>query len=135
MMASEGTSKNEETFVIRRATSLDDLQWVIEMATEEGFMPREKRLSATFQQVLPLLSTLLNWTESELAASRWLNMRNLRLLEATTSLPSLTEDQGLEKKLYNFCLSYKDQCNIQTFSLTHLMDHHVQNGFQPGWPI
>ena len=46
-MASEGMSKNEETFVIRRATSLDDLQWVIEMATEEGFMPREK-LSATF---------------------------------------------------------------------------------------
>ena len=41
-MASEGTRKNEETFVIRRATSLADLQWVIKMATEEDILPREK---------------------------------------------------------------------------------------------
>ena len=48
-MASEGMSKNEETFLIRRATSLDDLQWVIEMATEEeGFMPREKEAECYF---------------------------------------------------------------------------------------
>ena len=47
-MASEGTSKNEETFVIRCATSLADLQWVIKRATEEGFIPREKEAECYF---------------------------------------------------------------------------------------
>ena len=49
MMASEGRSKNKEYFVIRRATSLDDLQWVIKLSTEEFFLPIRGRLSATFQ--------------------------------------------------------------------------------------
>ena len=48
MMASEGRSKNEETFVIRHATSLDDLQWVIKLASEEGFAPRKKEAECYF---------------------------------------------------------------------------------------
>ena len=40
-MASE-----DENIIFRRVKSLDDLQWVIKMATEDGFSPREKRLSA-----------------------------------------------------------------------------------------
>ena len=59
MMASEGRSKNKEYFVIRRATSLDDLQWVINLSTKEFFLPVRRRLSATFQQVSPLISTLV----------------------------------------------------------------------------
>ena len=42
MMASEDSTKNSDIFVIRRATSLDDLYWVIKIATEEGFIPRKK---------------------------------------------------------------------------------------------
>ena len=47
-MASEGTSKNKESFIIRPATSLNDLQWVIKMAAEEGFTPRMKEAECYF---------------------------------------------------------------------------------------
>ena len=41
MMASEAIAKNSDTFTIRHATSLDDLHWVIRMATEEGLCKKE----------------------------------------------------------------------------------------------
>ena len=47
MMAcvTDGSSKNEETFVIQSATSLDDLQWVMKMAAGEYTFPMQKRPS------------------------------------------------------------------------------------------
>ena len=41
-MASEDKSKLKETYVIRRATSLDDLQWVIKQFAEMGLDNRAK---------------------------------------------------------------------------------------------
>ena len=135
MMASEGTSKNEETFVIRRATSLEDLQWVIEMATEEGWSPRKKEAECYFSAGLtPYFYigelngkrigciSLVKHGESEAIGRYYITAKPYR-------------GSGFGKKMYNSCLSYKDQCNIQTFSLTHLVDYHVKNGFKPGWPI
>ena len=60
VMAFEDKSKDKETVIVRRAKSLDDLQWVMKMATEVGFRPVRKRLSATSQQVSPLISTLVS---------------------------------------------------------------------------
>ena len=62
-------------------------------------------------------------------------MGNLRLLEAFTLLPSLTEDQDLERRCIAFCLSSNEQCNIQTFTHVCLKDHHENNGFQTGWML
>ena len=48
LMASEGKSEDKETFVIRRAKLLDDLQWVIKLATEDGWLPRKKEAECYF---------------------------------------------------------------------------------------
>ena len=40
--------QKSEAFVVRHATSLDDLQWVIRKATEEGWMPRKKEAECYF---------------------------------------------------------------------------------------
>ena len=53
-MASE-----DENIIFRCAKSLDDLQWVIKMVTEDGFSPHEKRLSATFSRSHHL--SFLHW--------------------------------------------------------------------------
>ena len=45
-MASEG--KIRETFTVRKAASLDDLQWVMEMASEEGWGQHEKEAECFF---------------------------------------------------------------------------------------
>ena len=41
LMATED-QKSNKTFVVRRATSLDDLQWVMNQGTEEGWMRCER---------------------------------------------------------------------------------------------
>ena len=38
----------KEKFVVRRAASLDDLQWVVKRASEEGWTPREKDAECYF---------------------------------------------------------------------------------------
>ena len=47
LRASEG-QKSNKTFVVRRATSLDDLHWVLKQAAEVGWMPREREAECYF---------------------------------------------------------------------------------------
>ena len=42
---------------------------------------------------------------------------------------------GFGKKLYDFCLSFSDRCNIQTFSFPYLKNYHQKQGFQAGWTV
>ena len=45
-MAFEGRSG--QSFIVRRATSLDDLQWVTKLAVEEGSCPRAREAECYF---------------------------------------------------------------------------------------
>ena len=123
MMASEGTSKNEETFVIRRATSLDDLQWVIEMATEEGFMLRKKEAECYFS------AGLTPFYIGELNGKR-VGCTSLVKHEESVATGSFLivakpyRGSGSGKKMIDFCLSSRHQYNIQTFSLMHMKDFY-----------
>ena len=47
LMANED-QKSNKTFLVRRATSLDDLQWVMNQATEEGWMQCESDVECCF---------------------------------------------------------------------------------------
>ena len=47
LMANEDPKSNK-TFIVRRATSLDDLKWVMSQATEEGWMRHEKEAECYF---------------------------------------------------------------------------------------
>ncbi len=134
-MASEGMSKNEETFLIRRATSLDDLQWVIEMATEEGFMPRKKEAECYFSAGLTPSFYIGELNGKRIGCTSLVKHGESEAIGSYYIIAKPYRGSGFGKRMYNFCLSYKDQCNIQTFSLTHLVDHHVKNGFKPGWLI
>ena len=47
-MASKARAITSRTFLIRRAKSLYDLQWVMKLATEEGCNPRKKEAECYF---------------------------------------------------------------------------------------
>ena len=91
-------SKNKKNFVIRHATSLDDLQWVMRMAAEEGFTPREKEAECYFTAGLTPYFYIGELNGEKLAASRMSDMENLWLLVATTLLLPLTKEQDLEER-------------------------------------
>ena len=48
MPTTSDEGQNNKSFVVRRANSLDDLQWVIKRATEEGFTQREREAECYF---------------------------------------------------------------------------------------
>ena len=134
-MASVGRRKNEETFVIRRATSLDDLQWVIKLATKEGFTLRKKEAECYFSAGLtPYFYigelngkrigciSLVEHGESVAIASYYIIAKPYRGL-------------GFGKKLYDFCSPSSDRCNVQTFSFPYLKNYHQKQGFQAGWTV
>ena len=135
MMASEGTSKNEESFVIRRATSLDDLQWVIKMATEVGFLPREKEAECYFSAGLTPYFYIGELNGKRVGCASLVKHGESVAIGSFYIVAKPYRGSGFGKRMYNFCLSCKNQCNIQTFSLTHLVDYHVKNGFKPGWSL
>ena len=47
MLRAAKEQKSNKTFVVCRATSLDDLHWVMKQATEEGWMPNGGKLKLT----------------------------------------------------------------------------------------
>ena len=135
MMASEGTSKNEESFVIRRATSLNDLQWVIKMAAEEGFLPREKEAECYLSAGLTPYFYIGELNGKRVGCASLVKHEESVAIGSFYIVAKPYRGSGFGKRMYNFCLSCKNQCNIQTFSLTHLVDYHVKNGFKPGWSL
>ena len=133
MMASEGMSKNAETFVIRRATSLDDLQWVIKMATQEGWAPREKEAECYFSAGLTPYFYI-----GELNGKRVGCISLVKHGESVATggyyiVAKPYRGSGFGKKMLDFCLASSDQCNIQTFSLMQMKDCYQKRGFQPRW--
>ena len=48
MLTGSEHQKTNNTFIVRRANSLDDLHWVMNQALEEGLMPLEKDAECFF---------------------------------------------------------------------------------------
>ena len=134
-MTSEGRSKNEETFVIRRATSLDDLQWVIKMANKEGFMPRKKEAECYFSAALTPYFYIGELNGKRIGCISLVEQEESVVIGSYYIIAEPYRRFGFGKKLYDFCLSFSDRCNIQTFSFPYLKNYHQKQGFQAGWTV
>ena len=115
-MASEGRSKNKESFVIRRATSLDDLQWVIKMATKEDFMPRKKEAECYFSAGLITYFYIGELNGKRIGCLSLVEHEESVAIGSYYIIAKPCRGLGFGKKLYDFSLSFSDRCNIQTFS-------------------
>ena len=132
-MAFEGTSK--ETCIIRPATSLNDLQWVIKMAAEEGFTPRMKEAECYFIAGLSPYFYIAEVNGERIGCASLVRHEESVAVGSYYIVAKPYRGSGLAKKMYDYCMAVGDQCNIQTFSLMYLKDHHQERGFQPGWIV
>ena len=134
-MASEGTSKNKENFVIRHATSLDDLQWVMRMAAEEGFTPREKEAECYFTAGLTPYFYIGELNGEKIGCISHVRHGESVVVGSYYIIATPYRGTGFGREILDYSWADCDKCNIQTFSLMYLKDHHQKRGLQPGWMV
>ena len=131
-MASEGKSKLKESFVIRRARSLDDLQWVITQVSEENIRHRAKEAECYFSAGLTD-----NFFIGELNGERISSRALVKHGESDavggylcTAKPY--RGQGYGSKMFEFAAStVSDQCNIQLNAMDHMKDFMQKREYHP----
>ena len=134
-MASRGTIKSSDTFVIRRATSLDDLQWVMKIATEEGFIPRKKEAECYFIAGLTPYFYIGELNGQRIGCISVVKHGDSVAVGGYYIITKPYRGLGYGIKLFEYSWADSDQYNIQTFSLMYLKDHHQKRGLQPRWMV
>ena len=135
-MASEDKSRLKETLAIRRATSLDDLQWVVKQFADRGARPRAKEAECYFSAGLTD-----NFFIGELNGERTCCISLVKHGESHaiggyyfTAKPNRGEGYG--EKIRSFAWStVSEQCNIQTRALDTIKDHNKKRGYQSHWML
>ena len=135
-MASEGPSKKEETFVIRRATSLADLQWVIKMATEEDFIPREKEAECYFSAGLTSEFYIGELDGERISCMSLVRHGESSVMGGYNIVHKSYRGQGYGRKMMQVGLkNLGDQCNIQTMAPRSSINPYQKHGYQSGWIV
>ena len=135
LMANEDQKINK-TFVVRRATSLDDLQWVMKQTTEEGWMRHEKEAECYFTAGL-LPDFLMGELNGERIASlSFVNHGNSIYFVGNFIVLKPYRGQGYGQKLWDTAVaSLDDQYNIHGASVLKINDMHtvMNHATFPGW--
>ena len=135
LMANED-QKSNKTFVVRRATSLDDLQWVMNQATEEGTMPHEKEAECYFTAGLLPDFFIGELNDERIASLSFVKHGNSTYFVGSFIVLKPYRGQGYGKKLWDTAVaSLDDQYNIHGVSVLNINDvHTVMNHTTfPGW--
>ena len=128
--------QKNRTFVVRRATSLEDLQWVIKRATEEGRMVREKDAECYFAAGLTP-----GFFIGELNGERITSMSAVRhgdshYFSSLLFVQKPYKGQGYGQKTWDTVLaSFHNQYNLHAASVLNIKDAHtiMQHPVMPGW--
>ena len=134
-MVSEGKIQ-WEAFIVRRATGIEDLQWVIELATEEGFTTRENDAECYISAGIAS-----EFFIGELNGERISCISVVRHGESVAFIgyyivtkPHRGKGYGL--KTWTTALAgIDDQCNRQLVAVMNMNDQYQKSGFQPRWTI
>ena len=135
LMANED-QKSNKTFVVRRATSLDDLQWVMNQATEEGTMPHEKEAECYFTAGLLPDFFIGELNDERIASLSFVKHGNSTYFVGSFIVLKPYRGQGYGKKLWDTAVaSLDDQYNIHGVSVLNINDVHtvMNHATFPGW--
>ena len=133
-MAFEGRSG--QSFIVRRARSLDDLQWVTRLAVEEGYCPREREAECYFSAGL-----LSDFFIGELNGERISCICVVRHGESVAFVGYYIVDKPYRRRGYGLktwkaaLADIGDQCNGQLVAVLNMKDQYQKSGFQPGWLV
>ena len=135
LMANED-QKSNKTFVVRRATSLDDLQWVMNQATEEGWMYHEKEAECYFTAGLLPDFFIGELNGERIASLSFVNHGNSLYFGGNLIVLKPYRGQGYGKKLWDTAVaSLDDQYIIHGASVLNINDAHTLMNLPtcPGW--
>ena len=135
-MASEDMSKKKDTFVVRHARSLEDLQWVIKMATEEeGFAPREKEAECYFLAGLTPYFYIGELNEERISCMSLVRHRESYVVGGYNIAKKSYRGKGYGKRMLEVGLKDVGDQRIQTFAPESSVNPYQKSGYQPGWMV
>ena len=122
------------TFTVRRACSLEDVQWVIEVAVENDWMVREQTGNRYFAAGLTR-----NFFIGELNGERISCIAVVKHGEASACVGyyivlELFRGKGYGLKTWEAALeSVGSDCNVQLYSVMEMQSKYENLGFSSGW--
>ena len=131
----EGEGKRKETFVIRRAKSLDDLQWVIKRATEEGFGPREKEAECYFSAGLTPYFYIGELKGKRIGCVSLVRHGETVAFGGNLFVAKAYRKQGYGMELFDFAEALADQCDRRMMAVMKMKDHLLKKGYLLGWIV
>ena len=123
------------TILIRRAKSLDDLQWVMKMATEEGWGPREKEAECYFSAGLTPYFYIGELKGKRIGCVSLVRHGETMAFVGYRILAKPFREEGYGERLAEFVESLGDKRNIQTMVDMKQKDVTQKRGYQPGWKV
>lgn len=126
--------EGEGTFSVRRATSLDDMQWVVQKGTEEGWRTRATDGNSYF-----MAGVTQDFFIGELNGERISCISIVRHGETLAfvgffiAIPSF-RGKGYGLKTWKAAFEhYGTDLEFQLYSVTNMQHAYMKFGFQPGW--
>ena len=135
LMANED-QKSNKTFLVRRATSLDDLQWVMNQGTEEGWMRCERDAECCFTAGLAPDFFIGELNGGRIASLSLVKHGNSIYFVGNFIILKPYRGQGYGQKLWDTAVaSLDDQYIIHGASVLNINDAHtvMNHATFPGW--
>ena len=128
---SEG-NKHQDTFVIRHAKCLDDLQWVVKLATELGFTTREKEAECYFSAGLTPCFYIGEVNGKRIGCICRVKHREEVVNGGYELVAKPYRGRGYGLKLFEFVEALGDKSDIRVAVSTRLKDYLPKRGYHPG---
>ena len=135
LMANE-EQKSSKTFVVRRATSLDDLQWVINQATQEGWMQCERDAECCFTAGLAPSFFIGELNGERIGSVSLVRHGDSHFFIGFLIVLESYRDQGYGQRIWAAAeASLGDQYSVYRASVVNIKDVHTLMNLPtcPGW--
>ena len=134
-MASKARAIISRTLLIRRAKSLDDLQWVIKRATEEGFNPRKKEAECYFSAGLTLYFYIGELNLKRIGCVSLVRHGTTTAFWGSLFVAKAYRKQGYGMELFDFAEALADKCDLRMMAVMKMKDHLQKKGYLLGWIV
>ena len=132
MSESESKNKHQDTFVIRRAKCLEDLQWVVKLAAEYGFSPREKEAECYFSAGLTPCFYIGEVNGKRIGCICRVKHREEVVYGGYELVAKPYRGRGYGLKLFDFAETLGDKSDIRIVVVTKLKKYLSKRGYHQG---
>ena len=136
MLTRSEDPKSNKTFVVRHANSLDDLQWVTNQASEEGWMPYEREAECCFTAGLTSDFFIGELNGERISSVSFMRHEDSLFFGGHLIVLKSYRGKGYGQKMWDTAVaSLGDQYTIHGSSVLNIKDVHTIMNLptRPGW--